>query len=46
MPLNLGYLFSCYGIWLAAVVIYIITVRYKLKTYDTALENLQSRKKS
>jgi len=45
MPLNLEYVLSTYGIWLVTMILYIVIMRLKLKTYTDALENLQQKKK-
>ena len=45
MPLNLEYVLSTYGIWLATMILYVIVVRRKLKVYKHALENLETQKK-
>lgn len=46
MPMNLEYVFSTYGIWLVAVILYTGIIRRKLKVYTHALQNLQQEKKA
>ncbi|MBF0278898.1 MAG: hypothetical protein HQM13_13945 [SAR324 cluster bacterium] len=45
MPLNLEYVLSTYGIWLFTMILYVVIVRRKLKVYEHALENLETKKK-
>ena len=46
MPMNLEYVLSTYGIWLATVIIYVWITRRKLKSYTHALQNLEEEQKS
>ncbi|MGK5093200.1 hypothetical protein WDW89_14440 [Deltaproteobacteria bacterium TL4] len=44
MPMNLGFVVTCYAVWLLAFVIYIPMLRSKLKQHTQALEAFQQKK--
>ncbi len=46
MPMNLEFVISAYGIWMATMIIYVWVMRRKLKNCNHALENLDQEQKS